>query len=355
MQHYILPFPPGTPSTPGCGSPSTDISETQHSDSQVDGDNYPSALVSSANLEADFYPEAEDDAAIIRKHALPMKEYMANARDVLNRGDKQRSPSVLSIGSGPGQYPTVPFFTPAASPKYSPEDENDAEINCNGLRALEDLMANTRDSLTDSDSLSNGDNHRSASTSSASPGPGVNPTAPVFTPASAEAYPQAENEGIIRKGVRTPGEFMAKARSTLKSVQIVVPPRRIAFGNLPEGTTISDIICLVFGGAIMRAWSVTEGEVIVEFCHDISCRRYYETHRHGITVFGDHLITIEKPEDTTSLSMVQRKLIKDGVSRLARITGITNHLFAPLSGILTGYEIDHTHLVECDKVSALLF
>jgi hypothetical protein len=329
--------------------------ETQHSDSQVDGDNYQSVLVSSANLEADFYPEAEDAAAIIRKHAPPIEEYMANARNVLSGGDKQQRPSDSSIGSGPSQYPTVPILTPAASPKNFPGEENDTKFTCNGLRAMENLMANTGDSLTDNDSPGDGDNHRSASTSSASPDPGVNPTAPAFTPASAEAHPQAEIEGTIRKGVRTPGEFMAKARSTLKGVKIVVPPRRIAFGNLPEGTTISDILCLVFGGAIMRAWSVTEGEVTVEFCHDISCRRYYETHRHGITVFGDHLITIGKPEDTISLSMVQRKLIKDGVSRLVRITGITNHLFAPLLDILTGYEIDHTHLVECDKVSALSF
>lgn len=212
----------------------------------------------------------------------------------------------------------------------------------------------TRDTQS-SKSLSDGDNQRSAS-SSASPGAGVNPTAPVFTPISpAETFPEADNfEAKVRRGVRSPSEFMMLVKS-LKKVNITVPPRQIVFGNLPKGTSISDVICLVFGGAIMRAWSVVDDQVIVEFCEDHACRRYYDAHFPGIKVCGDHIITIEKPDDTEVLTDVQRLHIKNGVSRLVGITGITNHLFALLCEILMGYELDHTHLIECDKVSLLLF
>ncbi|KAJ5123542.1 hypothetical protein N7448_009639 [Penicillium atrosanguineum] len=198
-------------------------------------------------------------------------------------------------------------------------------------------------------SLSDGDNKRSASPS-VSPGAGVNPLAPAFTPTSpAETFPEADNlEAKIRRGVRSPDEFMMLVRS-LKKVNITVPPRRIVFGNLPKGTNISDVICLVFDGAIMRAWSVVDDQVIVEFCDDLACRRYYDANFPGIKVCGDHVITVEKPDDTEVLTDVQRLHIKNGVSRLVGINGITNHLFAPLCEVLKCYELDHTHLVECDK------
>ncbi|KAJ5670127.1 uncharacterized protein N7477_005490 [Penicillium maclennaniae] len=168
-----------------------------------------------------------------------------------------------------------------------------------------------------------------------------------FSPA--ETFPEADNaEAKIRRGVRSPDEFMMLVKS-LKKVNITVPPRRIVFGNLPKGTSISDVICLVFGGAIMRAWSVVDDQVTVEFCDDLACRRYYDAHFPGIKVCGDHIISIEKPDNTEVLTEVQRRHIKNGVSRLVGITGITNHLFAPLCEILQGYEIDHINLIECEK------
>ncbi|KAJ6113817.1 hypothetical protein N7523_007134 [Penicillium sp. IBT 18751x] len=216
------------------------------------------------------------------------------------------------------------------------------------LLTKQHIVADCQD-ISGFESLSDGDNQRSMS-SSASPGTGVNPTAPVFTPSPpAETFPEADNaEAKIRRGVRSPDEFMMLVKS-LKKVNITVPPRRIVFGNLPKGTSISDVICLVFGGAIMRAWSVVDDQVIVEFCDDLACRRYYDAHFPGIKVCGDHIISVEKPDNTEVLTDVQRRHITNRVSRLVGITGITNHLFAPLCDILQGYEIDHINLIECDK------
>lgn len=189
--------------------------------------------------------------------------------------------------------------------------------------------------------MPNGDHRRSHSTSDRSEY-GHNPEALGFTPGG----------GLIVRGVRTPQEFMASLRAiqARSGVRITVPPRRIIFGNLPNATTISDVLCLVYGGAVERVWSVVDGEVIVQFCDDGACRRYYEANSNGITVFGDHVIAIERPEDTDQLTAAQRERINQGMTRVIRITGISNDSFSRLCDLTKGYEIDHIHLVECDKV-----
>lgn len=191
-------------------------------------------------------------------------------------------------------------------------------------------------------SMPNGDHRRSQSTASDRSESGNNPEALSFTPGG----------GLIVRGVRTPQEFMASLRAiqARSGVRITVPPRRIIFGNLPNATTISDVLCLVYGGAVERAWSVVDGEVIVQFCDDGACRRYYDANSTGIIVFGDHVIALERPDDTDQLTAAQRERINEGITRVIRITGITNDSFGRLCDLTKGYEIDHIHLVECDKV-----
>ncbi|KAJ5195251.1 uncharacterized protein N7498_008689 [Penicillium cinerascens] len=190
-------------------------------------------------------------------------------------------------------------------------------------------------------SMPNGDHRRSQSSSSDRSESGINPEALAFAPGG----------GLIVRGVRTPQEFMASLRAiqARSGVRITVPPRRIIFGNLPNATTITDVLCLVYGGAVERAWSVVDGEVIVQFCDDVACRRYYEANSNGITVFGDHVIVIERPDDTDQLTAAQRERIHQGITRVIRITGIANDSFSRLCDLAKGYEIDHIHLVECDK------
>lgn len=63
-------------------------------------------------------------------------------------------------------------------------------------------------------------------------------------------------EKPVVRGIRSPEDFMAHWRAMQArghAIRIAVPQRRIAFKDLPEGTTISDVLCLVHGGAIDRA------------------------------------------------------------------------------------------------------
>jgi hypothetical protein len=142
-----------------------------------------------------------------------------------------------------------------------------------------------------------------------------------------------------------------RALQARTGVRITIPPRRIVFGHLPEGTSISDVLCLVYGGAVERAWSVYDGQVIVQFTEDGPCRRYFDTHYAGIKVDGDHVITVEKPDNTDQLTVAQQERIENGATRLIRITGLVNDDFVTLCNLSKGYEVDHIQLPECDRVS----
>lgn len=189
--------------------------------------------------------------------------------------------------------------------------------------------------------MSNGDFHRSYSGSTGSSS--INPEAAAFSPGDSPVF----------RGVRTPEEFMASLRAAQarRRASAAIPARRIVFGNLPEGTSVSDVLCMVHGGAVERAWSVVEGEVIVQFIDDGACARYYAIHSAGILVHGNHVITVAQPDNTDPLTPRQRERIMSGVTRLVSISGIVNEAFVNLCTITKGYEIDHILLAECDRVS----
>ncbi|OQD67386.1 hypothetical protein PENDEC_c037G03578 [Penicillium decumbens] len=188
-------------------------------------------------------------------------------------------------------------------------------------------------------SMSNGDFHRSYSGSTGSSS--INPEAAAFSPGDPPVF----------RGVRTPEEFMASLRAAQarRRASAAIPARRIVFGNLPEGTSVSDVLCMVHGGAVERAWSVVEGEVIVQFIDDGACARYYAIHSAGILVHGNHVITVAQPDNTDPLTPRQRERIMSGVTRLVSISGIVNEAFVNLCTITKGYEIDHILLAECDR------
>lgn len=126
------------------------------------------------------------------------------------------------------------------------------------------------------------------------------------------------------------------------AVRIVVPYRRIAFKNLPEWATISDVLCLVHGGAVDRAWEAGENEVIVQFCDETACKKYFETYSEGIRVDDDHVITIEKPQDTDQITIALKEKIDNGGSRLVRLAGVPNDkTFQDLRDAVAGYAVDH--------------
>lgn len=146
--------------------------------------------------------------------------------------------------------------------------------------------------------------------------------------------------------VATPEEFLLCFRQRFKpgkhAVEIVAPHRRIAFKELPEGATISDVLCLVHGGAVDRAWRVADNEIIVQFCDDGACKAYYDAYGNGIRVDGNHVITIEKPSGTEAISMALRQKIDKGVTRVVHVSGIPkDKTFENLLEAASKYSIDH--------------
>lgn len=137
---------------------------------------------------------------------------------------------------------------------------------------------------------------------------------------------------------------MQAARAVGIAVRITAPHRRILFKDVPEWMTLSDILCLVYGGAVDRAWKVSETEYIVQFCDDKACTNYYDAHSSGIRVGdqGNHFIAIEKPEGTERAPFDLVEKMVAGHSRVIRITGITtNKTLQDLRNVAAEYEVDH--------------
>lgn len=135
------------------------------------------------------------------------------------------------------------------------------------------------------------------------------------------------------------------AKAAANAIRIVVPYRRILFKNVPEWMTLSDILCLAYGGPVDRAWKVTETEFMVQFYDDKTCAKYFDNHSAGIHVGDDghHLISIEKPDGTDRIdNEMQEKIVQGGASRLVRISGVTpNKNFQAMRDLVAEYEIDH--------------
>lgn len=167
----------------------------------------------------------------------------------------------------------------------------------------------------------------------------LSPKAAPFSPAKEEAKP-------AQSTVATPEEFLASFRQRVKArkhaVAIVPPHRRILFKELPEAATIYDVLCLVHGGAVDRAWRVADNQIIVQFCDDAACKDYYEIYPHGIRVDGDHVITIEKPPGTGPISIALREKIDNGVTRVVHLSGIPkDRTFEAVLKAAANLEVDH--------------
>lgn len=136
-------------------------------------------------------------------------------------------------------------------------------------------------------------------------------------------------------------------------VRTATPDRRILFRNLPSWATISDVLCLVHGGAVNRVWNETENEIMVQFCDETACKQYYETYSQGIRLEGDHVIAIEKPRGSDRLTTSLKDKIEAGVSRLVLVANIPNEkTFQDLRGLVKDYSVDHIlWRAEVDRVS----
>lgn len=167
-----------------------------------------------------------------------------------------------------------------------------------------------------------------------------------LSPKAASFSPVKEHIQPVQPTIATPEEFLASFHQRPKvskyAVDIVPPHRRIAFKELPEAATVSDVLCLVHGGAVDRAWRIADNEIIVQFCDDGACKDYYNLYSNGIRVDGDHFITVEKPTGTEPISMALRQKIGKGVSRVVHVSGIPkDKTFENLLEAAAKYSIDH--------------
>ncbi|CAG8901615.1 unnamed protein product [Penicillium egyptiacum] len=132
------------------------------------------------------------------------------------------------------------------------------------------------------------------------------------------------------RGVTAPADFMKQVRLLHLQKQIAPkivptgPPRRIVFGDLPEWADIPNVLQLVYGGAIERAWS-ENGGVIVQFVDQDDCVKYYENHSDGIKLKdGDDDVTISvaMPEEGLHDNAELWKRVEGGASRVVCLSGL---------------------------------
>lgn len=131
---------------------------------------------------------------------------------------------------------------------------------------------------------------------------------------------------------------------------ILQSPRRIIFKNVPEWATISDMICLVHGGAIERIWSEKEEEVIVQFLDDTTCKKYYETYSKGIRI-GEHVIEVEQAT-CDPVSQKLKNVVNAGNTRVVYVDIPALRTIGELEEVAKGFEVDHiVYRVEPNKAS----
>lgn len=103
------------------------------------------------------------------------------------------------------------------------------------------------------------------------------------------------------------------------------PVRRVAFGDLPEWATISQILMLVHGGAVERVWA-EDNQVVVQFVDETECLKYYEMHSGGIkylTVDEDEaLISVTMPEEGLPDHAELENRVAEGASRVVSLRGL---------------------------------
>jgi hypothetical protein len=123
-------------------------------------------------------------------------------------------------------------------------------------------------------------------------------------------------------------QLEAKTNSDAAAAEEPSPQRRLIFKNLPEWTTVSHVLHLVFGSAIERAWSETSGEVNVQFADAGQCNRYLERHPDGIPIkVGEDVttISIELMDNDDEHPELARRLRADA-SRVVCLSGLPTSL-----------------------------
>lgn len=189
---------------------------------------------------------------------------------------------------------------------------------------------------------------------------GTNPAAIEFTPTTnAEASSSASANVPIKRSVFSPQEFM----DSFKVVHTrgfnlggqKITPRRIAFKNVPEWATYSDMLCLVHGGAVDRIFRGEEREFIVQFCDEESCTKYLETHSAGIKVEDDHIIEVVRAPGSDKILPTFTSMMENEVSRLVRLAPVPlDKTLQDLHDLATGLNVDHIlYNARADCVSPL--
>jgi hypothetical protein len=104
------------------------------------------------------------------------------------------------------------------------------------------------------------------------------------------------------------------------------PVRRVVFGDLPEWANISQVLLLVHGGAIERAWS-EDSEIIVQFVKEEQCVAYHETHSDGIAYQRadgvESKISVTLPEEGLVDNADLSDRVEAGASRVVCLAGLT--------------------------------
>ncbi|KAJ5987797.1 hypothetical protein N7481_003007 [Penicillium waksmanii] len=176
---------------------------------------------------------------------------------------------------------------------------------------------------------------------------GTNPAAAEFTPAAnPEASPTAPANAPTMRHVSSPQEFL----DSFKAVHTrgfnlggqKIAPRRIAFKNVPEWATYSDMLCLVHGGAVDRIFRGEEHEFIVQFCDEESCTKYLEAYPSGIKVEDDHIIEVVRVSGSDKILPTFTSMMENEASRLVRLAPVPlDKTLQDLHDLASGLTVDH--------------
>lgn len=191
---------------------------------------------------------------------------------------------------------------------------------------------------------------------------GTNPAAAEFTPAAnPEASPTIPANAPVMRGVYSNQAFL----DSFKAVQTrgfnlggqKIAPRRIAFKNVPEWATYSDMLCLVHGGAVDRIFRGEEHEFVVQFCDEESCTKYLEAYPSGIKVEDDHIIEVVRAPGSDKILPAFTSMMESEASRLVRLAPVPlDKTLQDLHDLASGLTVDHIlYNARADCVSPLPF
>jgi hypothetical protein len=176
---------------------------------------------------------------------------------------------------------------------------------------------------------------------------GTNPAAADFTPpANPKASTTTPASVPTMRTVRSPQEFL----DSFKAVHTRgfnlggqrVAPRRLAFKNVPEWATYSDMLCLVHGGAVDRIFRGEEHEFIVQFCDEESCTQYLGAYPSGIKLEDDHIIEVVRASGSDKITPTFTSLMESEASRVVRVANVPlDKPLQDLHDLTGGMAVDH--------------